>query len=164
MSTYTSWEPNASTEAFDRAIAWYRARPTDESSSEVRRVDLGFALYYAGRWDEAESIFRTLVAQRPDVPEYLGPLGMIAARRGDRKSAERIAERLRGIEHFAPAPGQESVVWRARIAALLGDREGSMRLLTDAFGPHGTASLHGDIDFDPLRDYPPFREFVRPKG
>ena len=157
-------QPNASTEAFDRAIAWYRARPTDESSSEVRRVDLGFALYFAERWDEAESMFRTLVAQRPDVPEYLGPLGTIAARRGDRKSAERIAERLRGIEHPAPAPGQESVVWRARIAALLGDREGSMRLLTDAFGPHGTASLHGDIDFYPLRDYPPFREFVRPKG
>jgi len=154
----------ASDRAFERAIAWYRARPADEGSSEWRRVELGFALYYARRWHEAESVFRTLVAEHPRVPEYLGPLGTIAVRRGDRAAAERIAERLRGIERFFPAPGQESTVWRARIAALLGDRAESMRLLIAAFGVHGTGSLHGDSDFDPLRRYPPFEEFIRPKG
>jgi hypothetical protein len=39
-------------------------------------------------------------------------------------------------------------------------------LLRDAFAQgvaHG-AYLHADIDLEPLREYPPFQELLRPKG
>ena len=51
----------------------------------------------------------------------------------------------------------------ARIKTLLGDREGAVSLLRDWIGGQGF-DLHTAIDFESLRDYPPFREFVRPKG
>lgn len=156
--------PEAAAAAFARAIAWHKARPNDERSSDLRREQLAFALYAAGALDEADTVFRSLAAAHPDVPEYWGPVGTIAARRADRAAAEAIAERLSHIEHPAPAPGQEAIVWRARIAALLGDPDQSMRLLIDAFGNQGTAQLHGDMDFAGLASHPGFRDFVRPKG
>ena len=57
-------------------------------------------------------------------------------------------------------------LWRGRIAALLGDREEAMALLLEAHAqgrPFGW-SWHRDVDLESLRDYPPFQEFLRPKG
>lgn len=150
--------------AFARAIAWHRGRPDAERSSDLRRWQLGNALYAAGDWDEADTVFRALAAAHPDLPDYIGPLGTIAARRGDRALAESYAEKLSHIEHFAPVPGQDAILWRAKIAALLGEPDRSMRLLIDAFGDYGTAQLHADADFTRLEQYAAFREFVRPKG
>ncbi len=57
---------------------------------------------------------------------------------------------------------------RARIAALLGDREEAMTLLQQAIDKAANYGfgvwLHRDMDFESLRDYPPFQEFTRPKG
>jgi hypothetical protein len=55
---------------------------------------------------------------------------------------------------------------RARIHALLGDRDQAVDLLRTAFEqgfPH-SPSLHADIAFDSVRDYPPFQELTRTKG
>jgi hypothetical protein len=57
-------------------------------------------------------------------------------------------------------------VRRARIAAALGDHSDAVRLLQEAF-QHGWVSpnrWHQFVEFDPLRDYPPFQELLRPKG
>ena len=70
----------------------------------------------------------------------------------------------RAGEIQAPLPGEVSIVWRASIAALLGERAEAMRLLIEAFGRQGTMEMHGNSDFDGMKDYPPFREFIRPKG
>ena len=129
-----------------------------------RRYFLALTLYLAGQLRESDSLFHLLHREHPDHVDYIGHMGTIAARRGDRVEAQRLADQLKDREIEAPIPGEGSIVWRATIASLLGDRANAMRLLIEAFGPQGTMELHGDIDFDGMRDYPPFREFVRPKG
>jgi len=85
-------------------------------------------------------------------------------RRGALATAKAMSDRLVATDRFQPLPGQESRVFRARIAALIGDRAEAMRLLLAAYGPSGTMELHDDIDFGGMRDYAPFQEFVRPKA
>ncbi len=56
---------------------------------------------------------------------------------------------------------------RARIAAALGGNEEAVRLIKQArkLGVWGQGELHLKSWFpQSLRDYPPFQEFVRPKG
>jgi tetratricopeptide (TPR) repeat protein len=154
----------AASDVLSRGIAWYRSRPILEANTEVQRFFLAWTLYLAGRLDEAETMFRVLHREHPDNVDYVGHLGAIAARRGDVSTARLLSDELSGRDTAAPIPGEESIAWRARIAALLGEKEAAMGLLIDAFGPQGTMELHGNSDFDGMRSYPPFREFVRPKG
>ena len=52
---------------------------------------------------------------------------------------------------------------RAQIAVALGERERAMELLRQSDRwPH--VSWHEDPHFEPLWDYPPFKELLRPKG
>jgi len=54
---------------------------------------------------------------------------------------------------------------RARIAALLGDRVEAMALIQE-FDQESWYRWwwQHEIDFESLRDYPPFQELARPKG
>ncbi len=55
--------------------------------------------------------------------------------------------------------------WRARIASALGDRDWRWNSFAKLIGTEGVwVVLHRDIDFEYLRDFPPFQEFLRPKG
>jgi len=56
--------------------------------------------------------------------------------------------------------------WQARIASLLGEKERAVGLLREAFSQGLTYGvyLHREIDLEPLWDYPPFKELLRPKG
>jgi hypothetical protein len=55
---------------------------------------------------------------------------------------------------------------RAAISALLGERDEAVELLRETFvrGHHYSKRLHREMDLEPLRDYPPYQELVRPKG
>jgi DNA-binding SARP family transcriptional activator/tetratricopeptide (TPR) repeat protein len=160
----THGQDAAATEALARAIAWYKGRPPVEAEMEARRFFLAWSVYLADHLEDADSLFRDLHSEHPDNVDYIGHLGAIAARRGHHAAARDLADQLKGRAVEAPIPGEESIVWRARIAALLGERTDAMRLLIEAFGPQGTMELHNNSDFDGMRDYPPFREFIRPKG
>jgi len=94
----------------------------------------------------------------------LGWLGTVAARRGDREEAERLAQALAGIER--PFLFGEHTIWRAGIAALLGDRERAVGLLRDAFaqGYMFGVHIHRDLNLAPLRGYAPFEELIKPRG
>jgi hypothetical protein len=56
--------------------------------------------------------------------------------------------------------------WRACIAAHLGDKQKAVKLLKEAFnqGQNYGVYLHNDMELEPLRDYPPFQELIKPKG
>jgi len=162
--------PDAASETFERALTWYRSRPSEEQVSQEWREWVSDLLYSAGRWAEADTMYRSLAREYPssygypDNVIYLGRLGTIAARLGDQTLASAMAARLKDMDRPQPIPGQESIVFRARIAALLGQREEAMRLLTDAYGAAGTTELHVDNDFEGMKTFPPFQEFIRPKG
>ena len=55
---------------------------------------------------------------------------------------------------------------RAMIAAALGERERATELLIDFSAEwfHMAHDWAHDPRFEPLRDYPPFQELIRPKG
>jgi len=125
----------------------------------------GVALMFAGRWQEAEAVYTTLLKGQPENVDYLTSLGVIAARQDRRAQATSLADRLGRIERrFLYG---SNTYGRARIAAVLGDKERAVALLRQAFA-EGYQFLIFDAprepDLEPLRGYPPFDELVRPKG
>src|SRR3989475_678948 len=163
-----------------QARDWLATRPPAEVASEPHRYRVALVSYTAGRLDDARREFERLAARRGpgrsdslaatgisgdgwDQMDYLGYLGAIAARQGNREQALRVDSALAGVKR--PYIFGRHAVWRARIQALLGEREGAVALLRDAFAqgyPHAHA-LHVDLAFEALRDYAPFRELVKPK-
>lgn len=123
------------------------------------------AYYLTGSWVEAEQLLRALAIDRPDDVHIQGRLGTLAARRGDRAEAERISDWLEALKR--PYLFGEHTYWRARIAALLGERDGAVALLRAAYYTEGRQfwmHLHTEPDLESLRGYPAFRELLRPIG
>jgi len=147
-----------------RAVEWYRERLAGKEASEQQRFELVAALYIAEQWEEADSLVEKLRSEKPDDIDYLGYGGALAARRGDREGALEISEELKGIDR--PFTFGAQTYWRARIAALLGMKEEAVELLRQSFsqGKEYDVSLIQEADFEPLRDYAPFRELMKPKG
>ena len=145
----------------ERGIALHESRPAAD-----HRYALAEFLYAAERWDEAGVLFEELAAEHPHDIEYRACLGTLAARRGDRADALAVSAWLERNEH--PYFKGESTYRRARIAALLGERERAVELLREALAKGAwlfyDLQAHTDMDLEPLRDYPPFQEFMRPKG
>jgi hypothetical protein len=57
-------------------------------------------------------------------------------------------------------------VGRARIHALLGEKEQAMKVLREGFAEMGlfhAPRLRMEMDLEPLWGYPPFEELLRPK-
>jgi tetratricopeptide (TPR) repeat protein/TolB-like protein len=144
----------AARELFDEAISMYESAVADTEQSPTAPAPM---LYQAERWDDARRLCEEGAQEFPEDGGVLYCVGALAARRGDRETAMRMS--------MSP---QLHPLNRARIAALLGDREEAMTFIRQAID-HGfqfgyALWLHQDIDFESLRDYPPFQELMRPKG
>jgi DNA-binding SARP family transcriptional activator len=146
---------------FEHAVEWHRTRDAVERTRRAHRQELAFILLAMGRSAEAEAIFRDLALEDPDHVAVLGALGVLAAQRGDTVGAERISDRLATLRR--PYHVGDQLLWRACVAAHAGDLPGALALLREAAG-RGARFDHTSICLDPLRDYPPFQEFVRPQG
>jgi serine/threonine-protein kinase len=151
-------------EAAARVVDWYSDKPPGKDAAEKQRYDLARALYVAEQWEESQSLIEELAAEKPDNINYKGYLGTLAARRGDKEEALRISEELKNIDR--PFLFGSHTYWCACISSLLGQREQAVALLREAFaqGYRYGVHLHRDMDLEPLRDYPPFQELLRPKG
>jgi hypothetical protein len=97
-----------------------------------------------------------------------GRLATLAARLGRREEAERAAVELAG----RPAKylhGRQTL-WRAHIAAALGDRDRAVALLRQAYGEGYPVSDDFDLepeldrDFTDWMDYPPLQALLEPQG
>jgi hypothetical protein len=147
----------AAAEALNGAVEWQRERG-DQSG-------LFIALYSAGRHEEAQSNMDTLrFGPRLEKLREAGVsvLGRLAAWRGDRDEARRLSDELAQAD-VPPWDRSTVAVWRAEIAAILGERDDAVALLHEA-SKHGyNLRFHASPDFASLRDYPPYQEFMRPK-
>ncbi len=143
----------------ERAVDWCKTHG-------ARQDRLATAHYLAGDWQEAYSQFQDLYEKNPGNISTLGSLAVSAARAGTKVEAMRIAAELQKIDR--PYLLGQHYLWRARIAAVLGEHEQAIMLLRQAFADgcsHGEFWwLHTDVDFESLRDDPAFQELVRPKG
>jgi tetratricopeptide (TPR) repeat protein len=154
---------DAARQALQRVIAWYETRPAEEYErlGPRYRYRIAACLYELERWEEARAAFETLLADGWEGVALTG-LGAVAARLGDADAAHAIVAQL------AEQPGGEPL-GRARIAALLGEREEAARLLREAFDSTGHWGLfirqrHQDMDFESLRGYQSFELLMRPRG
>jgi len=143
-----------------RAVGWYKQH-RDEADY---RYNLARTLYLAELWQESQALFKELSKQEPDNINFKGYLGTLAARMGDEKGAHRISEELKNFDR--PYLFGSHTYWRACIASLLGEKQKALKLLKEAFkqGRGYGVYLHNNMDLEPLRDYPPFEELIKPKG
>lgn len=143
-----------------RAITWFQGR----DSTELAPTDLltwGGAHYHIGEWAKAREQFQRLYSMDSTSAVYLGALGRIAARMGDRAEAERVFAQLARLKGAFGWNHYE----RAQIAALLGRRDQAVALVQQGWaeGVAYNMYFHRDIDFETIKDYPPFARLVHPK-
>ena len=151
------------TEAFQRAEQWYESRPAEERDTRGYKRGHAHALDELGRWADARTIYTGLYAEDSLTIEYLGALGVLSARLGRPAEADSIARKLANdTRHYMFGAAR---LWQARIAAVKGDREGAVALIDQAVreGFARTYLLHAEHDYDSLRDFPAFREMLRPR-
>ena len=149
---------------FDRAVRWLRDAPPAWRNHYWEFVSAR-VLTEAGRWRETDSVLASL---RPanDVESYwiLGMRGVVSARLGQRARARQMEAELLGLE--VPHYRNRSVTWSylpARIEAALGNRERAIEFLRRGM-TMGLPMEWVHNQFPSLHGFPPFEEFVRPKG
>jgi hypothetical protein len=110
------------------------------------------------------NLIEKLRSEDPENIDYIGYAGTLAARRGDRERALGISEELKKIDR--PYTFGAQTYWRARIAALLGMKGEAVGFLRQAFaqGYDYDIELFQEADLDPIRDYAPLKELMKPKG
>jgi len=156
-------DPEAALTVGERALAFLRGDSAEFDPS----WELLQALYVLERWEEAEGVAERLLDGEPALPEernLLGYRGRLAARMGDTETARDIADRLASME--IPYDRGKATYERARIEALLGERERAVELLRQAYdeGWAYNLNLHTEMDFEGLKGFGPFEAFIRPRG
>jgi serine/threonine protein kinase/tetratricopeptide (TPR) repeat protein len=150
----------------DQAIRWYESQSPEKLDS--LRESYALTLNYARRWDKAKIIYEELAKKFPKDSaagwRYESVLGIMAARQGDRTRAMEVSEWLKNLK--LPYLFGANTYQRACIAAILGDKEQAVALLKESFlqGSEFGIGVHKDLDLESLWDYPPFIEFLKPKG
>ena len=151
-------------EAFQRSERWYESLPADERATRGHRRALARVLNDLERWNDARVIYQSLYDEDSATVEHLGALGVLSARLGRMTEADSIARRL--VADSRPWLFGGPRAYAARIAAVKGDREGAIALLRQALreGYARLYSLHAEHDFESLRDFPAFREILKPRS
>lgn len=160
----------------DQAINAYRMYQRSAAPNVLDRIMFVNILYAANRLGGLRATLAELASldstSFPTVAAELnlrGLRGVLAARAGDRAAAEVISSQLESRKLdvvFKPL----ATYWRARIAAVLGDRESAIALLRRAFAEGfmpvqaiAGRFLHADPDLRALQSMPEYRELIRPK-
>ena len=151
----------AATAVNTRLLAWLATRPPEEAKLPAVRSLRADALGGADRWPEAAALLDSLIGEYPDNLTYLGMRGVAAVRLGDSTGTRRWDERLLSLSNAQPG---WVAGYRARIAAVRGDRERAVSLLRDAVSRGAVHALdHTDPALESLRGYPPYEDLIRPR-
>jgi tetratricopeptide (TPR) repeat protein len=147
----------------ETTLPFYRRVREREGYTSAPEIDV---LEATNRLEEARRLALAALPRmrsRDDSLEFLAALGRIAARQGERSEALRYDQLLATTQGGSPLA-------RAAIASHLGDWEGAVRLLEEAraggsgYWVASSWNIHRDPNFAPLRTYPPFQRFLKPRG
>jgi hypothetical protein len=149
-----------------RAAAWYKMRLDSVNPTPALRSSYANALTRAGDCPGGLAIRRELMKESPDSVSQQGSYAAaLVFCSGSRDEARKIADALTKTDRPFLRGGH--LFERARILAALGEGEPAMRALQASFaqgtGWSGT-EMHLDFAWDPIRAYPPFVEWMKPKG
>ena len=150
-------------------LAYLDSRPNEEKNSAVHRESMGWALYLAGRAEEARDAFDELIGdsrsnQTLQQIDRRGQRGFLAAAAGDTVQANE------DLNWMAALDGQylkgRHTYWRAVITGALGDTDDAVSLLRQAYreGREHLPDACEHAYLDPIRDHPGFQEFMTPRG
>jgi hypothetical protein len=156
---------DAARTTIDRAISWLEDRLPETRSTDNWRRLYAWALYVAARFDEAYNIAKSLSEEFPEDFADRGLVGLLAAWRGNEEEAQQVSQWLGALQR--PYLTGFNTIWRAMIAGALGEGENAVALGRQAFAEgfqHPNPWTWAWIAFEPIRDYPPFQELIRPKG
>jgi tetratricopeptide (TPR) repeat protein len=147
----------------DAAVEWYDALTRTGTADTTHLLGHARAAGTAGQHAVAGELYRRLVAINPASPEFIAGAAVAAARSGDTASALAELARLKGLD--APYYFGYPARWAANVAAVLGQREEAVRLLSQSMrqGQTWMFRWHADPDLAGLRDYRPFQELLRPR-
>jgi hypothetical protein len=139
-----------------RSAAWLSANKTNP-------IPNAEALLLAGDVRAAEAIIDTIKAL-PDSVGLMAMRAVIEAAKGDRKRAESLDDALGRMPVREEAP-YVIARHRARIAAVLGDKDRAVRLLREALaaGLAFNPTLHADPSLHKLAGYKPYDDLMRPR-
>jgi len=138
-----------------RAADWYHAQRPSVGAEEGEmpcRWNILAPLYYAGDPAVVRAMYEQLFRSDSTNVRVIVTLAALAARRGDRSDAMRWDD---AVARYAARTSESQSYPRARIAALLGDRDRAVALVSRAYEANETVPLDADPDFDSLRSYPP---------
>jgi tetratricopeptide (TPR) repeat protein len=147
----------AAEELLARAMTWYDSLPPtyladlNDRNRAVARNNVPCLLYHAQRW----GALRQFAEVQLTGAVALGWLAVVAARQGNRAEAQELSKRPELDRAFAR---------RASIAANMGQRDRAVALLRENYAGRFNGSAHRSPLWEPLWGYPPFEEFLRPKG
>ena len=147
------------------AIQWLETRALQNRLPREQRLVLAQSLAFLGRMDEAERELTALVTAHEGMLEFIGPLGVLAARQGDSTRMRAIDAQLTELRTVSP-PGAP-FLYRAEIAAIRGDSLKAMRLIEgmpNGAHPYDWLQFHIDPAFARLRASLRFQRFLLPKG
>jgi tetratricopeptide (TPR) repeat protein len=147
-----------------QAAAWLRQKENEKALTSEESFNLARIMAAAEQWDDAEKLATSLASQDPKNVGCAGLLGVLHARRGNGAKARKISEKLQGSKQ--PYLFGEHTLWRARIAAQVGEKEEALRLLREAFAQGNAFGvwLHRDIYLEPLRGFPAYEGFAQPQA
>jgi tRNA A-37 threonylcarbamoyl transferase component Bud32/tetratricopeptide (TPR) repeat protein len=147
---------------------WYlgqlQSRPEDVAVTAGHKEQLFFVHYVLERWDDALGLAEELVRIDPENRNFLGSLGAAYARTGRLEEAQRVLDQLESLA--IPYDWGRTTAWRARIHAVLGERDQAVQLLRQAYEDGWCYSVmhHTETDFEGLKGFGPFEAFLEPRG
>lgn len=137
--------PKRAGQYFDRAITWLETQRRNDPANRYYREWLVTALYQVGRWEDARPVADSMMADFPDQLRYHTAAALLAVRQGDTAGATRMLGEPRTQD---PASHLGA---RARIAAIQGDADRAVALLTEALD-HGYSEYQW-AHMDWLKDF-----------
>ena len=145
--------------------------PPDSLRAPVRLLTAEVR-YLMRQWEAAQAILSELSPEELNTPDWIRLYsitysGVLAARLGDTARARSASAAL--AAQFTEGQRRLWATYgRARIAAVLGDPDAAVAALSPpgfyVFAEDLLLDVHSEMDFEPLRGLPEFRELLRPKG
>lgn len=145
----------------ERAMAWYDDRPSNERETEGWRSGKGYALYSAGRYEDAASLYHALAREFPENGFYEAWPGYLAALTSDGATATEVSRKIQAGE--VPLSTVNRAIFRALIAAALGEREQAVTLFKES-GVRAQWMHRDPVLRRTIMEMPEFLAFLKPEG